>query len=284
MKKLKSSSPVLFFTKFPKLFLGGILFSIPFAIFSGLFLLIGYLTGFNNIIVGGLGIIPSAMFYSGLVMVIRKISVEKKDINVIETFFTAVKENYKKSLINGVIAYAITACSFFAILYYSSLADENVVFGAVLMLYIIFTVCMVIMMFYVPLLTITYELKIKDIYKNSLLLIVGKILRNIITLFLVALVSAVAFLGIIFAEGVFLYLVIGLIILLYPVVAAYIINSVIAKGVQESVGYFTGDNVNYYLTEEEQEKQDKAVENADSNSDYIFVNGKMIKNPAKSKE
>ena len=284
MKKLKSSSPVLFFTKFPKLFLGGILFSIPFAIFSGLFLLIGYLTGFNNIIVGGLGIIPSAMFYSGLVMVIRKISVEKKDINVIETFFTAVKENYKKSLINGVIAYAITACSFFAILYYSSLADKNVVFGAVLMLYIIFTVCMAIMMFYVPLLTITYELKIKDIYKNSLLLIVGKILRNIITLFLVALVSAVAFLCIIFAEGIFLYLVIGLIILLYPVVSAYIINSVIANGVQESVGYFTGDNVNYYLTEEEQEKQDKAVENADSNSDYIFVNGKMIKNPAKSKE
>lgn len=284
MKKISNSSLVLFFTKFPKIFLGGILFSIPFAVFSGIFLLIGYLTGFNNIIVGGLGIIPSAIFYSGLVMVIRKISVEKKEINIIKTFFTAIKENCKKSLINGVIAYIIVACSFFAILYYSSLADTNVVFGAVLMLYIIFTVCMVIMMFYVPLLTITYELKIRDIYKNSLLLIVGKILRNIITLFLVALVTAVAFLGIIFAEGILLYIVIGLIVLLYPVVAAYIINSVIANGVQETVGYFTGDDVKYHLTEEEQKKQEKAVENADSNSDYIFVNGRMIKNPAKSEE
>ena len=50
----------------------------------------------------------------------------------------------------------------------------------------------------------------------------------------------------------------------------------------DHVGYFTGDNVQYVLTEEEVQRETEAVENANSDDDYIFVNGRMIKNPAKT--
>ena len=41
-------------------------------------------------------------------------------------------------------------------------------------------------------------------------------------------------------------------------------------------------NVQYVLTEEEVQRETEAVENANSDDDYIFVNGRMIKNPAKT--
>ena len=104
-------------------------------------------------------------FYSGLVMVIRKYSVEKQDVNVFSVFVQAFKDNFKKSLFNGVIAYLVVACSFFAILYYGTLAQSDMVFGYVFTIYIVFSIALIIMMFYVPLLTVTYELRLRDIIK-----------------------------------------------------------------------------------------------------------------------
>lgn len=284
MNKFTRSSFIRFFTKFPQLLLAGLLFSIPFALFTGLFILIGMLAGFNNIIIWGLGIIPGAPFFSGLVMVIRKYSIEKQDVKVVSAFFSCLKENLKKSLINGVVFYAITACSFFAILYYGTLAKTDIVFGSVFTLYIIFTLLLLAMMFYVPILTITYELRLRDIYKNSFLLVFGKILRNLIAMILLLVLSVLAFLAILFSEGVMFGISVGLTIIFYPLIATYIVNSIIAKGVQETVGYFTGNNVQYSISEEELETQNKAVENADETSDYVFVNGRMVKNPRKNEQ
>lgn len=281
MEKFSKSSLSIFFTKFPKLILAGLMYSLPLAFFSGIFILISFLSGFNNIILWSLGLIPAMPFYSGLVMVIRKISVEKQDINVISTFVQAIKENFKKSIVNGFIAYLVVACSFFAILYYGTLAQTDVVYGSVFTIYIVFSIAMLIMLFYVPLLTITYDLRLRDIYKNSLLLIFGKILRNIIALALIAIVSFAAFLAIIYSQGFMLFVSIALTVIFYPMIATYIIVSVISKGVQDSVGYFTGDHVQYVLTEEDEQRESEAIENADSDDDYIFVNGRMIKNPAK---
>lgn len=197
-------------------------------------------------------------------------------------FFACLKENVKKSLVNGVVIYAVISCSFFAILYYSQLAKTDIVFGYVFTLYILFTFILVAMLFYVPLLTITYELRIRDIYKNAFLLVFGKILRNLIAMAMLLVLSAAAFLLILYSKGAWLIVSVALTVMLYPMIAAYIVNSVIAKGVQETVGYFTGKNVRYAPSEEELEIQNRAVENADSASDYVFVNGKMIKNSAKS--
>ena len=187
-------------------------------------------------------------------------------------------ENLKKSIFNGFVAYLIVACSFFAILYYGTLAQTDIVYGSVFTIYIVFSIAMLIMLFYVPLLTITYDLRLRDIYKNSLLLIFGKILRNIVALVLVVIVSFAVFLAVIYAKGAMLVVAVALSVIFYPMIATYIVVSVIAKGVQESVGYFTGDNVQYVLTEEEVQRETEAVENANSDDDYVFVNGRMIKN------
>ena len=51
MNSFSNSAFARFFTEFPKLLLAQLINAVAFAVFTALFVLIGYLTGFNNIIV-----------------------------------------------------------------------------------------------------------------------------------------------------------------------------------------------------------------------------------------
>lgn len=283
MKGINQSAFSRFFTRFPNLLLAGLMYSVPLAVFTAIFVLISQLTGFNNIIIWGLGIIPSTPFLAGLVMVTRKYAIEKLDVPIVRTFFAAVKENLKTFILHGVITYVIVACSFFAILYYYTLSTDDPVFGSVLTLYLLFTALLLVMMFYVPIMTITYELRTWDIYKNSFLLIFGKILRNLIAFIAVIIVTGMALLALIFSDGAMFWITTGIIVILYPLIFCYIVNSIIAKGLQDSVGPFVGINSEKELTEADIEHEKEIVANTDSTSDYIFVNGKMVKNTSKNK-
>jgi len=76
---MEISSFIRFFTKIHKLLFASLFFTIPLVVFTGVFALIGLLTGFNNTILWLLGLIPAYPFYSGFVMIVRKYAVEKLD-------------------------------------------------------------------------------------------------------------------------------------------------------------------------------------------------------------
>lgn len=250
------------------------MFSVPLAVLTVIAVLIGWGTGFNNILIWCLGIIPVFPLYSGLVMVVRKYAVEKKDVPVYDTFKKAVKENWKAFLIHGLFVYLLIVCSVFALLYYYSLAKTDMTFGAVLTLYILFTVLLLMMFHYVPVMSVTYDLKIREVYKNSLLLIFGKIVRNIIALLAVAVPVCAIFFGVMFAQGIWFYILGILAIIIVPLFYSYISISIVAKGLQDTVGSFTVDpNKHAPVVIEDYEKE---VAN-NSESDYVFINGKMVK-------
>ena len=282
MKSFSQSAFVRFFTRFHKIFLAALLFAIPLAFFTGLFAMIAYFTSLNNIIIWGLGIIPSFPFYAGLVMVIRKYAIEKVDCNVVKVFFDSVKENLKKFLVHGVATYAVVSCSVFALMYYGVMAQTDMVYGSIFTLYIMFSVMLVAMMFYVPIMTVTYELRLRDIYKNSFLLIFGKILRTLGSLVFVAVVTVATLLAVTFSEGIMFAVAVALVAVLYPLVATYIIISVISKGLQDTVGSFTDISQPTISDEDEKLLEQQALENASSTDDYVFVNGKMVKNTNKN--
>lgn len=279
MKSFSNSAFARFFTRFPKLLLAQFINAGIFAVFTSVFVLIGYFTGFNNILIWCLGIIPSMPFFSGLVMVVRKIGIEKKDIPVVKTFFGAVKENFKAFLLHGAVTYIIIACSVFAFMYYYSLINESLIYGSMLTVYILFSLILISMMFYVPIMSLTYELRIRDIYKNSFILVFGNILRNIFAMLLFIAATLIFILWIAPSEGVMLIAAAATAVVLYPLISTYGVNVIIAKGLQENVGSFTGGGAVSDEFEEKVEKivEQQAVERADINSDYVFVNGKMIK-------
>lgn len=261
--------------------LANLLFTVPFAVFTAIFVLIGYLTGFNNLIVWMLGIIPAFPLYAGFVMVVRKYSVEKTNCDVIKVFFDSVKGNLKKSLANGVIVYAIGACSVLSLLYYWTASKTDIIYSSMFTILMLFTLLIFVMMFYVPLMTVTYELRLRDIYKNSFWMILDQILKNIGTLLLVGIFTLGAVVALVFTEGVWFVISAVLTVLLYPLIYTYIVVSMISKGLQDSVGSFTATPEIEEPAEDEIGPENQAFQNAESNNDYIFVNGRMIKNPAK---
>lgn len=279
MKKFLNSAFIRFFTKFHKLLCASLFFTVPLAIFTTIFVSIGSLLGFNNIVVWFLGFIPTYPLYSGFVMVVRKYAVEKLDCNVVEVFWKTVKENWKKSLFNGVIFYIILTCAVFSLMYYGSLIQFSFVYQSIFTMYMIFSLALLIMTFYIPLMTVTYELRLRDIYKNSAILIIAKILRNICALIPIALISFAAFFFLDFTGSWYSALTIIVTAILYPILYTYLSVTIISKGVQENVGEFVVKAEKRY--EEKIVSIDEQVFKSDDNSDYIFVNGRMVKNPNK---
>ena len=273
MKPKRKKPVAVFFEKLPQLLLAGAIFSAGMAACMSVSILIALLSGFNNIILWGAGMIPGMIFYSGLVTVIRKYAAENKYVPVIPTFFTAVRDNWKAFLLHGFVVYAICACSLFATLYYYTLAQEDITFGYVLSLYGVFTAAMLVMMFYVPVMTVTYELRWRDIYKNALLLIFGKILRNLLALLMIAALVAAAVLIIVYTGGAGRVIACVLIGATFPMIITYIEISMVAKGLIESVGDFVDPIV--------EEEEPVVIETENTEADYIFVNGRMIRNPNK---
>ncbi len=269
---MENSSFARFFTKIHKLFFASLLFTIPLAVFAGIFALIGLLTGFNNVVLWLLALIPAYPFYSGFVMVVRKYAVEKVDCNVIDVFLKTLKTDWKKSLVNGCAFYVVMICSIFAIIYYGTMMLANRSFIPVFTVYLIFSLALITVMFYVPLITVTYELRLRDIYKNAFILLVGKILRSLVALILVAIASFALYMFMDFSGGVYSIFTFVITALIYPLVYTYINVSVISKGIQESIGSFVA---------EESLEEEPVVVVGDSESDYVFVNGKMVKNPNK---
>ena len=279
MKKFLNSAFIRFFTKFHKLLFASLFFTVPLAIFTTIFVSIGSLLGFNNIVVWFLGLIPTYPLYSGFVMVVRKYAVEKLDCNVVEVFWKTVKENWKKSLLNGVVFYIILTCAVFSLMYYGSLIQFSFVYQSIFTMYMIFSLALLIMTLYIPLMTVTYELRLRDIYKNSAILIIAKILRNICALIPIALISFAAFFFLDFTGGWYSALTIIVTAILYPILYTYLSITIISKGVQENVGEFVVKAEKRY--EEKIVSIDEQVLKSDDNSDYIFVNGRMVKNPNK---
>ena len=257
----------------PYLLLAGVIFSAALALCMGASIAFSILTGYNNVLVWGLGVIPGTIFYSGLVVVIRKYAIENDYVPVVPTFFAAVRENWKVFILHGVISYLICSCAMFAFMYYFIQAQTDVTFAYILSFYGFFTAALLIMMFYAPLMSVTYELRWRDIYKNSLLLILGKILRNLIALVMIVAAVAIAVLAVVYAEGVWKIIVAVIVAAVYPMLITYIEIAMVSKGLIDSVGDFVNPI--------KEEVVDTPIVTENTEDDYIFVNGRMVKNPNK---
>lgn len=280
MRRFSKSAFAVFFKQLPKLLLAGLLFGAFLGFFMSLSIAAGKISGFYNVIVCGLGIVPASLFLPGLVLVVRKYGVEKEFVPVIPTFFAAVRDNIKQFILHGFVIYLIAACSTFAIIYYGLGALSSSVYSMVFIIYVLFTMVLVIALFYLILMAVTYELRLRDLYKNAILLVFGTILRNICALLYALAIGAAALLAIVYTSGVWRYIAAAVVTVLCPLLVSYGATAIISKGMQENVGPFVGvrpEKKEAEITEEEQQIADSIS----TGGEYVFVNGKMIKNSDK---
>ena len=84
---------------------------------------------------------------------------------------------------------------------------------------------------------------------------------------------AIAVLAVVYAEGVWKIIVAVIVAAVYPMLITYIEIAMVSKGLIDSVGDFVNPI--------KEEVVDTPIVTENTEDDYIFVNGRMVKNPNK---
>lgn len=289
-----------FFTKFfhniPKLLLTNLLFALPFAVFFGIFYLIQTYV-FKSIFVLFLAVIPIFPFYAGITQVTAHMARGEKDVDVLHNFLSGIKDNFFRFIIHGVVVFAAIVFSYFSITLYITLASTSSgFFYFLLAISIIIALIFLFAFFYLPSMTVTFDLSMKNLYKNSILMAFGEFKHNLIAvfgLFILALVCATAILCC--GDGLALIIVTAILALfIVPSIMSYIINCAVYKNMYAMI---TGsknktDEIDRKLEnrrkgqlfDDEPEKSfvpedfnDLEIDSSKDGDEYIFYNGKMVK-------
>lgn len=162
-----------------------LLFLVPTIVLGALTVVISFQT--QNIFLVSLPLILLAPFAGGLTYETRNYAREEH-VFVWHDFVKRTKENWKKFLLNGVLFYAVTTVAITAIRFY---AKNQEALGSVLSV-IALAVCLgvlflfIAMQFYVAIQIVTFEMSMKQIYKNALIFAIVGLWRNLLLVVILA--------------------------------------------------------------------------------------------------
>lgn len=285
------------FHNFPKLLLTNLLFAVPSAVFFGLFWFVNTATGLNSNFILFLTAIPLFPFYAGVVQVTSHMVRGEKNVDVVHNFISGVKENFLRFLVHGAVFYAAMFFSYYSITMYASFGRFNGMFYILLAISIIISIFFLFSFYYIPPMTVTFDISMKNIYKNSALMTFGEFKHNIIAtfgLFVLFLIDATILLCCYVPIAVIIATII-LALFLVPSIMSFIINSAVYKPMYKTI--VGGDekskeidkkieNRKNGIFDDNEETSKKNIaegfsnievdENADGD-EYIYYNGKMIK-------
>lgn len=283
-----------YFTNFHRLLLTNLLFAVPSAVFFALIYLLNTAL-FQGIVIpiAMLVIIPLFPFYAGVVMVCRNIARGDEDVPVVRSFTAAIKDNFLPFLLHGVAVYVASVLSFLAISMYVSMLGAGWFFYALLFFSIIIALFLLYTVFYIPLMSLTYELPLKYVYKNSFLMSFGEFKNNFFATLALAVVSGICFTVTAFAgsETVLAIMLAVLWCVLIPATCTFMVTFFVYDGMTEIIR--DKDELSRELTgainkslSERRDKQPQQPEDDFSDidiaslkdtDDYIFHNGRMVK-------
>ncbi|HCA04494.1 MAG TPA: hypothetical protein DEO32_01210 [Ruminococcaceae bacterium] len=288
---------------FPKLVLTNLLFGVPLAAFFAIFYMISLIPGLPPAVVmliRLITIIPAFPFYAGVVQVTAHLVRGERDFRVAADFFAAVKENFARFLVHGTVLFAAVIFSYLSIVFYAAMLPKSPIMFMPMIISILVAVFMLFMFFYLPSMTVTFDMPMKSIYKNSFLMSFGELKKNIIAL-----------LGLLFLfviSSTFLFACMGnptaimivtavLVIAIIPSVASFIINSAVYERMYNMVidNSEAITDIDQKIAETEKKREPKKLdtdsiknefneklksfeidENADGD-EYLFFEGRMLK-------
>ena len=285
-----------YFTNFHRILLTNLLFAVPSAVFFAAlyFLNTALFQGAVSTPLMLLVIIPLYPFYAGVVMVCRNIARGESDVPVVSSFLSAVKENFLHFLLHGVLIWLATEISFLSISLYISLASSGWFFDVLLFFCFIIALFMLYTAFYIPLMSLTYDLPLKYVYKNSFLMSFGEFKNNLFATIALAIVfgicfTATAFIG---SEIALMITIAALWALFIPATCTFMIVFFIYDGMtaiirdKEELSRELSDSIEKSMAQHkkrehmqsaEEDFSDIDVSKLKDTDDYIFHNGRMVK-------
>ena len=281
----------IYFRKFYKIFFTNLLFAVPtVAVGVILYFLTKPLGEILSLVISMLTVVICYPLYAGVTLVTRNLG-RGEDVKVSESFLGGIADNYKKFLVHSIILYFILTIGIFSFTFYSRMAVAlGGIMYVLLITMILIALWIMFMFYYVPLMTVTFDLSLKNIYKNSALMAIGELKVNFVTLFSVLIFTAICATPLIFSAGNAVAVIVitaVMLIAVYP--ASYsLITGFFIQDTMMMMVTGRGDEVHDIKSTEEKlaklrnETKDD-LENIDiekvknSREEYIFHNGKMIK-------
>ena len=281
-----------YFKYFPKLLLANLLFAVPLVGFIALFYFINTATGLNNIFITLLPVIFVFPFFAGITVITRNIVREDESVPAVSLFFKGLKDNLKYFIVHGIVLYLAIFFCYSSITLYWRLSEQNGVFYVAFAVVVVIAVLMLFIFYNLPAMTVTFELSLKDIYRNSALMSFGELKNNFFAtlgLFLLFIFCATVFLAAPNAT-VLVWIMLIVSVLIVPSTASYIMNFYVYKDMESVIsnGQARNDEIQQKIKAqqnkrdgiEEKEQLDFSGLDLDETKDldeYLYFNGKMIK-------
>lgn len=244
-------------------------------------------------------LVLASPFYSGVVLLSREYSQNKSPRNVLKTYLKAVRDNGPRFICYGALLYVAILGCYFGVRVYITMAASYSGFFYVFLFFIFLIALFFLFFFYaVPLMTVSFELKLKDVLKNSALMTFGEFKNNFFSTIGLIIFLAIALfpflvipylVSVLSVERVKLLLVLYLGIsfgMLIPAPCAMIISHYLYPNMRtvisgEGVPTFEPTSQRNSITSENKETTPTPEEIAElskgDGDEYIFYQGKMIK-------
>lgn len=179
---------IIFFRKITQLVELNLLFSV----FVVLALAISYFASnlIPSVLTDMIPIVLLSPFIAGMTFITRNYAREEHAF-LLSDFFDAVKHNWKAFLINGIVCCFLYLIISISLRFYFSKLPENMFYGIAFCLCLAIAFLVISAQYYVPLMIVTFDLKLSQIYKNALIFAIVGLWRNIL---LTVLLAALTFL------------------------------------------------------------------------------------------
>jgi hypothetical protein len=167
----------IFFRKFWDLIKLNLIFAVPLLIALVLTVLLNTVTNQSFILL--LPLVFISPFIAGLAFVTRNFAREEH-VFILSDFIVAMKNNWAAFLINGVVCYFAYLIFSVSIPYYAALTKLNNIFLVPFVICTCICILFIFAQYYVPIMMIMFDLKIRQVYKNAMIFSIVGLWRNLL--------------------------------------------------------------------------------------------------------
>ncbi len=196
-------------------------------------------------------------FFAAMLVITKRL-VNRKYVFLWSEYWTGVKENFLQFFLNALLCYFVYVLLSFSTLYYSTYFDEGIIYIVAYFFTLLLAIIFILMQLYVPLLIVSAKLKLKDIYKNSLLFSILGVGRNFLFALVVIIFAVISLLHeflpmvslVLFA---FSFVTYSNAFIFYPLLDRYIFNPYQASENEEETKEEVKSIWNYDESEEQEQ-------------------------------
>lgn len=220
-------------------------------------------------------------FTSGIALITRNF-VREEHAFVWSDFWDAVKANWKPALLNSVIVYVAYVALSFSMFFYSNQMETNWIFILPFGLCGLLAILMLFAQYYIPVMIVTFDLKLRHIYRNAFIFAVLGLFRNL----LITLVIAALIVGTLYAPGPFIFIPMVLLVVFifafighltsfitYPVIESYLIKPYYKKAEEAAAPAVKAEEGETFAFENDELDSSEDEEDAPK---YVYINGKLV--------